>query len=327
MGAAPAPGPIPAPFLWELTRPGFAPSYLCGTIHLPSPAWASLNPLIEAALQRAEGGFFGELDLADQGKLQAAMAQYLFLPSEAKGLRAGLGEESWTVLEALSARRGLPASGFERMRPEIVSMLLIMGGAQGAGAGALDQVLFQRAAALGRPTAGIEQPEEQLQELFALPLPEAMEILRELLPVLARLDEASLDLLSVLKASYLSGDEGFALAVIELEEESSAANRRLMKGLLERRDAVMSERALKVMERAPQRSFFFAFGLAHFIGEKSVRSRLEAAGFKSRRLGLPATQTAETRALMRQVKEIIASAKDQPPAERDKVSPAPALSP
>lgn len=63
-----------------------------------------------------------------------------------------------------------------------------------------------------------------------------------------------------------------------LKEES-----RIRSELLNKRDKRMASRVIKLLNSHPNRSYFFAFGVAHFLGNHSVLNHLESAGFKLQR--------------------------------------------
>lgn len=45
------------------------------------------------------------------------------------------------------------------------------------------------------------------------------------------------------------------------------------------RNKVMAKRVMELLENEPQTSFFFAFGVAHFVGNKSIVEIVKSRGF------------------------------------------------
>ena len=47
----------------------------------------------------------------------------------------------------------------------------------------------------------------------------------------------------------------------------------------------MAHRVIDLLIQNPQTSFFFAFGAAHFVGEKTVLDFVRSAGFAIKQIG------------------------------------------
>jgi uncharacterized protein YbaP (TraB family) len=93
-----------------------------------------------------------------------------------------------------------------------------------------------------------------------------------------------------LLAAYVTGDpakvvEEFDKGLREMAKgEHKELGERLMKRILTDRDKIMADYIAATLEKDPATTHFFAAGAAHFCPEKSIRSHLEAAGYKVTRI-------------------------------------------
>ena len=98
------------------------------------------------------------------------------------------------------------------------------------------------------------------------------------------------DTMKALLDAYVSGEpakvvEEFDKGLREMTEgEHKELGERLMKRILTDRDKIMADYIMATLKKDPGTVHFFAAGAAHFCSEKSIRSHLEAAGYKVTRI-------------------------------------------
>src|SRR5690606_32017557 len=85
---------------------------------------------------------------------------------------------------------------------------------------------------------------------------------------------------------YLSGSlEALQAAADRALGEDKELAKRMMKPLLEERNERMAARMQQKMTQAPETTFFFAIGAAHFPGEHGILTMLRSKGYRIERVG------------------------------------------
>jgi uncharacterized protein YbaP (TraB family) len=286
------------PFLWRIE--GERPSFVFGTIHVPLSELQDLPPAVRQA-HRTSDAFFAEIPL-DSGTFQTVLRRAM-LPA-GQDLRLLVGPElferfSRAVTEGLTAAltglRVVPPGAqevlltlFSRLKPWVaMSQLWALEylPALLAGKPALDEALYREAQANGKEVGGLETLDEQLAHFDALSLKEQVQLLKS---ALDELDEAKRKGRSAgkdLVQSYLSGQDERLLGVLtkHLEAEGEL-KRKFLARILDRRNEILAERIARQCARAPSRSFFFAVGALHLLGERGIPALLTRKGMRVTRL-------------------------------------------
>lgn len=170
------------PLLWQV-RHGDQTLYLLGSFHLLTPEDAPLPAETERAFAAAQAVVFeiapAEMDAPDA----AARAQaYMGYADPGLHLSAVLPAATRERLQTLVAASGGSLQALEPLEPWAVNLGLVLGVTQQLGFRAdlgLDRQLMARAAAAGKPTAGLETLDAQMQALDAAPLDEQVRALDE----------------------------------------------------------------------------------------------------------------------------------------------------
>jgi hypothetical protein len=282
--ATPAPRPADTGllFLWEIARPdgrgGVA--HLLGSVHL-SEREMDFDPAVDRALDAADTLVL-EIDPSDLDRESLA-----FLSVEwghfrdGRTLDAVVGPATWQAIEARAAEAGLPAESFRPMEPWLALLTLQTLALQREGyelEKGVETKLTADAAQVGKPTQGLELPEDQLGVFDGLPLELQVRQLREFLD---GGDENDSDL-SVLLDAWRSGDEARLERELfaELERDPSLApfyevfyfdrNDRMARGIAQRVDA--------------GGRWFVAVGAGHVVGARGIPSLLARHGYLVRRV-------------------------------------------
>lgn len=277
--AAPAPeGKITRPFLWRIDRPGAAPSWLFGTIHLPRPELTALNPAILAALKDADAVY---TEIPNDPASLAAVAPQMLLPRGRtldKELPADVLADARKELTRIAPQ--VPFAQFRMFKPWALAITLVMLEEQMAHPGqmAMDTLIFQRAAMAGKETGGLETAEQQLALFDELTAAEQATMVRDTITQLRAVGGSPADTLAQL---YVKGD--LAALTAELEKwnglgSDPALTERFMEKILYARNETMARTILEKLRAHPDRSCFFAVGAAHLDGPRGLLNLLEKAG-------------------------------------------------
>jgi uncharacterized protein YbaP (TraB family) len=283
-----------APFLWEARCPQ-GRALLFGTMHVPDPRFNPLHPRVLQALQES-AAVYGELDLRDKASLMPKMMARMTLPA-GETLEGRLGAEGYEALRSYLNAKGFGAAlaGMSGFHPSLVEMtlpMLDMIQRFGAGGKVIDEVIQERAVALGKQVGGVETVDEQLNALLSMNDTEANESLISTVRDLQERLRRGEDPLSEIIGAYFSGvDQELSEVMGKETARATQAQHRVLNKLLHVRNKRMSERLLALL--SPGAPKLFAFGVAHFVindaKNTSVLTSLKEAGCAIERLTPPAT--------------------------------------
>jgi len=278
---APAPAPTGELFLWEVERSDGAGgvAHVLGSVHL-SEDELTFDPVVDRALADADTLVLeidpDEADPAEISLLSVEIGYFL----DGRTLLEVVGQGTFGALGRRVAELELPLSGFRSMKPWLALLTLQVLELQQEGydlGKGVEQRLVEDAAETGKPTEGLETPEEQLRAFDHMPLEIQVRLLDEFL---RRGDEE--DIISVLMEAWRLGDDARLEQEVfgELASDPSLApffealyferNARMARGIAERVDA--------------GGRWFVAVGAAHVVGARGVPSLLRQHGYRVRRL-------------------------------------------
>jgi uncharacterized protein YbaP (TraB family) len=180
---AQADAPAYRPLLWKVSDADSA-VYLLGAFHLLEADDYPLPAEVERAFDDSAALLF-EVDPAAMTApgTVAAMRQYMAY-EDGKTLSAVLPKATLDRLGVLVAASGGSLQALEHSEPWAVNLSLTLGITQALGLRAdlgLDRYLMQRAAQAGKPAAGLETVEAQLQAMDSVPYAEQVQGLDEFL--------------------------------------------------------------------------------------------------------------------------------------------------
>lgn len=279
---------IASPFLWKISSPhGGAASWLFGTIHLQRPDVSALPPIVSEALDHSDA-VYTEIpaDLASM----LALTPRMMLP-DGKSLDALLGRALTADLEK-ELKVISPELTIDPLLPlkpwAAAAMLLeLEDQMKYPGALALDMILYQRAAAAGKETGGIETPDEQLSVFDGFSDAEQAAMVKDTIRQLREFQSSGRSPSDFLARLYLAGDLDALvneLNTLDAGGGDPALNAKFMDLLLYRRNAIMADRIAERLRDRPAVSYFFAVGAAHLQGGRGLIATLEKAGFRLARV-------------------------------------------
>ncbi|XP_066472814.1 metalloprotease TIKI1 isoform X3 [Tiliqua scincoides] len=257
-------------FLWTIKRD--PPSYFFGTIHVPyTRVWDFIPENSKKAFQQSHIVYF-ELDLTDPYTISALTScqllpqgenlqdvlprdiyrrlkrhlEYvkLMMPSWMTPDQRGKGLYADYLFNAI-------AGNWERKRPVWVMLMvnsLTEVDIKSRGVPVLDLYLAQEAERLRKRTGAVEKVEEQCHPLNGLNFSQVPNFINATLPPHERITAQEID-------NYFRQE------------------------LIYKRNERMGKRVKNLLEEYPDKSFFFAFGAGHFMGNNTVIDVLRREGY------------------------------------------------
>ena len=274
-----------SPFLWRIGSSGNKPSYLFGSIHIPTPAVTNLAPCVEQALLSSDAVYCElSFDAATLTKIsQASM-------NARRPLSQVLPADVYAQAEAELGRivPGFKLAALDRAQVWVLASELVMLDYQVKypAVPPLDLLLFQRAQAAGKETGGLETAQEQLDAMSAFTDAEQIEMLRSTLDEMRDLRKKGQDAVQLLLDAYLSGNSDALDREVNRSYEtcSPALRKRFEQLLLANRNRRMADRIAQRIRAAPGKSTLFVVGTLHGLGQGSVVDLLAKSGLKVERV-------------------------------------------
>jgi len=254
--------------LWQINKPGLAPSYLFGTMHSSDPRVTELPAALEQSFDSASS-FSMELIFTGAGIVH--MAEIMFFGQD-QTLEQAIGKDLYQKTEAAMKLAGLSTRDLNKKKPWAIIMSL---GTPRKTNGVifLDLILQRKAVLQFKPTYGLETMDEQLEVFDGLPMEDQIQLLNEAL----RYQSQNADQMKKLLQAYLRRDlAGLAAISDEYQNRAGPAYDKLMDRLLVKRNHRMMER---MQPRLQEGNAFIAVGALHLPGEDGLLTLLENAGF------------------------------------------------
>ena len=268
--------------LWKVERPGLAPSYLFGTVHLTDTRVRDISKTTRAALRSAKAVLLETSDISPEttaAALVAAARSAIY--TDGRTLDALLTQEEFRKVQETIDRAGVPASSARIYRPWMVSMMLSGSNCERRrlreGEVVLDMALAQEARIHGIPIVGLETADEQIRTLASVPEDQQLGMLRA---NLALIDETE-NLMETMVQLYLERRIG---AVWELQMALAEAAGVPASAFDAFRQAVIVDRNIKMYETSlaffELDGAFMAVGALHLPGEDGLVALLRNAGYR-----------------------------------------------
>ena len=280
MPAATAVGKAPVPLLWKLSDADNA-VYLLGSFHLLKPDDYPMSKDIDAAFAAADKLVF---EVPPEEMNDPAVAQKALVLAgygDARTLSTVLPPALRDSFSALMARQGASIAQLDGFEPWFVNLSLVMGVSQAMGFRAengLDQHLMRQAAAAGKPTAGLETIDFQLQTLDSTPMPEQIVSLQEFVDAPQKMP----GMLDELHQAWRAGD------IDKLDEmtrgemlEKTPQTYRLLN--VARNDAWIPK-IRKLLDESNADDTLVVVGAMHLLGEDGLVKKLSGKGYKVERV-------------------------------------------
>ncbi len=254
--------------LWKIERPGVAPSYLFGTIHLEDPRVTTLPSAVMRPFSQAHS-YIGETILDPQAV--AYYTQHMYF-ADAKTLQDFLDKPLFDKTIELLVEHGIPRGAAERLKPW--AAFTILSRPKQAGDQTMDVFLQDMAERLKLPVYGLESMQELVTTLSDIPMKDQVEILTDTVCNQELIEKQTVELTE----RYLDHDLAGLMAInYQFEPHDKAVFDAFMNRILVERSKRMLERMLP---RLAEGNAFIAVGALHLPGEKGLLHLLETRGFQ-----------------------------------------------
>ena len=264
--------------LWKLERPGLAPSYLFGTIHITDQRVLDLPAEVERAFSATRSATF-EVIMTDDLRTRLARAMVL---RDGRTLDTILSPELYGEAMAAGARYGVGPEQLKFLKPWALAMFFSVPQAELArsatGQVPLDQWLQIQARAQGKPVYALETGAEQIALFNELSEADQLAMLESAIQ-----DNAEIEaLFEDMTARYLARDIGSIHS--QMMMQSKSMNEQLLKLFLLRfNEARNRTMAARLAERLAEGGAFVAVGALHLPGETGLVSLLADQGYRVER--------------------------------------------
>jgi hypothetical protein len=271
------------PLAWRISGGTGASLYVLGSIHLgPARGW-EYPPGIIGALENSKA-LVVEVNVNElpSEAIQQLIGHYGHLP-RGRSLRRTLSPATWALIEDNLAESSIPLRAANRLQPWLLSNLIIMEAIRRenyfADQGTEDEFIRLAGA---RSIVPLETPAEQIA--FLGTLPRAIQELY-LVDTLNHYDETG-HFVNLYVNAWRSGDERVLEKLVFESYFKDPSFAPFFESIIFDRNERMSKR-LKVLLDANQHageSVFVVLGVAHMIGERSIRENLAAQGYRIHRV-------------------------------------------
>lgn len=261
--------------LWRIEKPGMAPSYLFGTVHLADKRVTTLPGAVREQFDAARS-FAMEVSL-DQSNIAALAARMVYL--DGRDLPAVAGEALFNKLVPLTAGLGLPPEMARLFKPWAMVLLLQM--PQQDAEGVLDFMLQRMAAQQGKALHYLETVDEQVAAFESMSEPDQLALLKHAVETHHEFKAQAEKLLQ----AYLQRDLGLMWQIGE-EDIIGRPELKPLKQVFDQR--LLYDRNTRMVERMqPQLqtgAAFIAVGALHLYGDRGLLNLLARDGYRVTRV-------------------------------------------
>jgi uncharacterized protein YbaP (TraB family) len=280
-GDAPAakPGP-PVPLLWKVTGPGDSRLYLLGSFHMLRAQDYPLAADVDQAFAASRRVVF---ELSPQDMESPQLAQKLVqaaVRTDGTELKRDLDAATWTKLQAYAADNQLPLAQLQGMKPWFVGLTITLGQFTKMGLDpnlGLDRHFMGRAAAAGKPTAGLEDIDTQVGVLAGMSMQEQQQMVAEALDQAEKADVEG----RRLHDAWRRGDDKllWTSMAAEMRGQYPLVYKRIN---TDRNDAWVPK--LQQYLQPGQGGTLVVVGALHLLGNDGVVEKLKSKGFAVERI-------------------------------------------
>ena len=274
---------IKNPFLWEVKK-GEQTFYLFGTMHLGDPKLQMLPFSLKTAIDKSDEV---RTEIPMDASLQMKSVT-LMMRSDNKSLHEiiprTLYKRTEKYIQHINPQMNLVP--FDKMKVWALSTVTAMleNQLKYPMLQAIDAEIYSYAQSKGKVVGGIETIEEQISAMDMFSQKEQIMGLESTLDYL----EQNSDFMEEMKSLYMQGDEEKMMSFIEGTmfkiEKYKSFEEKFMKILLYDRNIRMAKRIESLVKKDPLKRYLFAFGVMHFLGQKSVVEYLVHQGYSVSRV-------------------------------------------
>ncbi len=261
--------------LWRIERPGVAPSYAFGTIHIDDPRVLELPPAVTRALRRSKT-YTMEMLTDETAQRKFTRASRL---ADGKDLPALLGPELYGQVAEKMQERGVPDAATRRLKPWSVMLTLLL--PRERPVVILDYALYRSAQEQKKQVFALESVDDQIETFDGMP----MDVQIELLKTVVRHEDDVSEMTKDLIRAYLDRDLKrmwkINASFTALDPGTEAANKVFLERVLFARNQRMTR---AISPRLEAGGAFVAVGALHLYGERGILSLLKQQGYRITRV-------------------------------------------
>ena len=269
--------------MWKVDK-GEQHFYLFGTMHLADPDLQTLPKALSGVIDQSDF-LRTEISMEIGNQLKASS---LMLRKDGKKLKdilpSPLYKRAETYLKGINPI--LTLEPFDDMKIWAVSTIitLLENQLKYPMMPSIDKVIYNYAKKEKKDVGGVETIEEQFSAMDSFTLKEQILGLESSLDYL----EKEVDVSAEMKELYMKGDSTSMMKFINSMmfkiPKYKDLEKKFMEELLYKRNIRMVSRIEKLLAKTPKKKFVFAFGVMHFLGEKSVIDGLKSHGYSIKRV-------------------------------------------
>jgi len=284
-----APSALPearaTPLLWRASGPGQGDGsfFLLGSIHVGRPEGVDVGAEVAEAFATCDE-LVVEVDLSalTPEEIAEQTARRVSLP-DGQTLREMLSDDTYALLEAYLASRGVPMAAVDHLKPWAVGTFLAMLEFEASGLRGdfgVDKQFIERAA--GRwPIRGLETLESQLDLLDGLS-PGIQELMLE--DALLRMQDVEAESADLVDA-WERGDEAALTELLFGSIDQHPELAEFYEEVFFARNEAMTAKLAALRGDGKRR--FVVLGTGHMLGPRGIPALLAARGFRVQRIGGP----------------------------------------
>jgi len=261
--------------LWRIEKPGVAPSYAFGTIHIDDPRVLELPRAVTLALRQSKT-FTMEMLTDETAHRKFTRASRL---GDGSDLPAVLGPDLYGQVAEKMQERGVPDAATRRLKPWSVMLTLLL--PRERPVVILDYALYQDAQSQKKPVFALETVEEQIDAFDGMPI----EVQIGLLESVVRHEDEIPGMTKELIRAYLDRDLkrmwDINARFTGLDPGTEALNDVFLKRVLYDRNLRM---AGTIVPRLDAGGAFVAVGALHLYGDRGILSLLKQQGYRITRV-------------------------------------------
>ena len=267
--------------LWKIEKPGLAPSYLLGTMHITDPRISRLSAREKDLIAHAKSVALEIADLSEKAMGDAmTKAGHLLVYTDGRTLNAQLSDDEFKIVQRLVKQANMPEEASALLKPWLISMLLATSDCERkqveSGAKVLDLQVAEEAQKSGLTVKGLETIEQQLDSLASIADDQQIDMLKVGLKYADRAE----DLMETMVQMYLRREIGaampFQLALAAESGVPASAFDGFKTRLLTDRNVRMRDAAEPLLQDG---NAFIAVGALHLVGPDGLVALLRERGY------------------------------------------------
>lgn len=266
--------------LWRIEKPGVAPSYLLGTVHVIDPSLQTLSEAVTTALDNSRVLAVESAAQPEGPSSLAAAETRPLMVSLDKELRAILADDELAVVERALADAGYPSAMALGLKPWAATMFLADSKCQkelrDSGLRSLDELLVDRAHVKNIEVKGLESMLEQYRSMAAISQDAQIAWLKASIGLYPRVDDMSQTISELYRFRRLDAVWRLTQALAPNAGLTDATLSALRADLVSRRNARLAERAARLIDEG---GAFVAVGGLHLSGPDGLVALLKQKNY------------------------------------------------